>query len=84
MIKDVGRDLASGLVAAGGTAAAVAGIEASLPVIASIGAFAALGAGIYQVASGMQQKKLQRAALLGPQKKHSRIRGQKKALAGKI
>jgi len=45
------KDVASGVLILGGVAVTVVAAEASLPVVAALGAFTAAGTGVYQALS---------------------------------
>lgn len=48
MISAMSKDIASGVIIIGGVALVIVAAEASLPIVAGIGAIASMGGGIYQ------------------------------------
>lgn len=56
MIKEMGKEITSGVVFLGGVAVAALTAE-TLPVLAGLGALASLGAGVYQAVSSAARTK---------------------------
>jgi hypothetical protein len=58
MMKDMTREIVSGLIVMAGTGAVVIASEASLPFLATAGALSALGAGMYSAISAPRHKRI--------------------------
>ena len=56
-MKDMGKEIVSGLVIIAGASAIVVAGETSLPFLATIGALSALGAGVYSAVSAPRRNK---------------------------
>ena len=56
MITGMQKDIVSGVLALSGITLVLVAAEASLPVLAGVGAVAALGAGVYQVATSPKRR----------------------------
>ena len=57
MMKGMGKEIASGVIMLGGVAVVIVAATESMPVLAGIGALAALGTGAYQAISAPRTPK---------------------------
>lgn len=56
-MKNMGKEIVAGIVFIGGVALAVVAAEVSAPILAGVGALAALGAGVYEASSAPKSSK---------------------------
>jgi hypothetical protein len=57
MMAGMSKDIASGVIILGGVALVIVAAEASLPIVAGIGAIASAGTGLYQALSAPKRKR---------------------------